>query len=412
MARFFGSKKSPPPNPPKFSSARPNNPAQPGLNSEISGLRIIEESDATGSTRPATTEVDKDSITFRAVTTCINLGLRLLESPQGKAALVSIGQGVVSNRAKFEHIYEDNPQNMPWWVELFLARLRASFPSALLTNRLAGEGATLRANWGQGGVKMRQWDPKDAGNLKLNKLIIYHLIRAGRKSAQNEQPRDAHVCAYERFLFLMGITVAHELVHFFVGFLTGYDAPSTPGEVSFLPSIYNIPIAGGRYVGESGRAWEGVVFGGIVETIENRSSPLGVYQSGDLYLIDANETVRKVDHASVKRILALCKFRLITPLRKHTLMAGEDMDFPLRTTGANIALDTLILTARRMSSVRAEILPPGLIPTSPRDRRGPGVISSENLRSLTRLAPHTVRGREFAILGHVLREPSYLFVAA
>ena len=108
----------------------------------------------------------------------------------------------------------------------------------------------------------------------------------------------------------MGITVAHELVYFFVGFLTGYDRPSTPEEVTYLPSLYSSQTAGGIDVGESGRAWEGSVFGGIVEVWGNSSSPLGVYQAGDLCIIDSNKMVREVDHASVKRILALCKFTL------------------------------------------------------------------------------------------------------
>ncbi|KAK8068466.1 hypothetical protein PG996_007578 [Apiospora saccharicola] len=205
---------------------------------------------------------------------------------------------------------------------------------------------------------MRPWDPKDAGLLKLNKMIIDHLIRAGTR---NEQLRDAHVSAYERFLFLMGITVAHELVHFFVGFLTGYDRPSTPEEVTYLPSLYSSQTAGGIDVGESGRAWEGSVFGGIVEVWENTSSPLGVYQARDLCIIDSNKMVRKVDHASVKRILALC-----------------------------------------LSSAAAV----------PRERRGPGVISAKELEALTPRVLHTVRAREFAVLERTLKEPSYLFVAA
>ncbi|KAI1390125.1 uncharacterized protein F4822DRAFT_224958 [Hypoxylon trugodes] len=82
----------------------------------------------------------------------------------------------------------------------------------------------------------------------------------------------------------MAITVAHELMHFFTGFLTGYDYSMTPEQVSYLPSFYNREARDGRMVGESGRAWEGNVLGGVVEAMEELSQPAD--QAGVLWVID------------------------------------------------------------------------------------------------------------------------------
>ncbi|KAK5635393.1 hypothetical protein RRF57_011105 [Xylaria bambusicola] len=109
-----------------------------------------------------------------------------------------------------------------------------------------------------------------------------NLIQAGDKVTRNRPPYEAHLEAYESFTFIMGITVAHELVHFFVGYLTGQDVPDTPEWVSYLPPVYNRVEENGTEIGESGRTWEGYVLGGIVETAEDTSNPLGAYQAGTL----------------------------------------------------------------------------------------------------------------------------------
>lgn len=139
----------------------------------VGGLRIFEESDRMDAFPPDKKVLDKDSVVFRAVVIVIDLGLNILETEQGKRGIAKVGINVISNRKNFEHIYEDKAENMMWWVELFLARLRASFPGIILTSRIGGEGQTFRTNWAQGGVKMRQWDPKASGVMQLNKLVRF-----------------------------------------------------------------------------------------------------------------------------------------------------------------------------------------------------------------------------------------------
>ncbi len=137
--------------------------------------------------------------------------------------------------------------------------------------------------------------------------IIQHLLRAGEAASRRVHPRKAHLAAFESFMFLMAITVAHEVVHFFTGFLTGYVLPPTPAEVSFLPSKYNARWNGVE-LGESGRAWEATLLGGIIEGVEDPSHPLGVYQAGTFYLIDEQNQARRIDRHYVKRFLERSEF--------------------------------------------------------------------------------------------------------
>lgn len=68
---------------------------------------------------------------------------------------------------------------------------------------------------------------------------------------------------YERWVFRMALSVAHELTHFFTGYITGDGRPITPNNVS-------VP---GWPGGEAGRAWEIATFGGIVEFWSERTDP-------------------------------------------------------------------------------------------------------------------------------------------
>ncbi|KAI0903663.1 hypothetical protein F4823DRAFT_568460 [Ustulina deusta] len=358
---------------------------------QVGGLRMSQESDGTDANPPRLSTVARDSVTFRAVAAVVDLGLSLLETPEGKHSLAWIGREVISHRAHFDHIYEDRPENMAWWVDFFLVRLRNHFPPLVLTNHIRGEGEAYKANWARGGLKMNQWDPNKAGVMKLNKLIIQHLLRAGEAASRRVHPRKAHLAAFESFMFLMAITVAHEVVHFFTGFLTGYVLPPTPAEVSFLPSKYNVRWNGVE-LGESGRAWEATLLGGIIEGVEDPSHPLGVYQAGTFYLIDEQNQARRIDRHYVKRFLE------------------RNFTFPLRTTGVPTTLHNLDRETRRMYELRWCLLPSGLVQSL--NRGSLQVISNENLRIYTGTPSYTVRDREFAIVRQASVEPDYLFVPA
>jgi hypothetical protein len=85
-----------------------------------------------------------------------------------------------------------------------------------------------------------------------------------------------HTEEFQRFLFLMGMAAAHELVHAFVGFLTGDSGTNTPGAADF-------PRPGGPQTsGESGNYFEGTLTGFIVQAYYSPGSPLGNRQAGEL----------------------------------------------------------------------------------------------------------------------------------
>lgn len=109
--------------------------------------------------------------------------------------------------------------------------------------------------------------------------------------------------AHESIMFLMAITVAHELVHLFVGLLTGYIEPTTPPDVTYIAEHYNKQLEDGTFAGESGRAWESLMFGGTVEVYEDEDHSLGFRQSGAIYLIDPQRYGRQIDHECVRLIL-------------------------------------------------------------------------------------------------------------
>jgi hypothetical protein len=130
------------------------------------------------------------------------------------------------------------------------------------------------------------------------------MITAGNNSASTNHPDE--LTAFESFMFLVSVTIAHELMHLFVGFLAGYNWPSTPPKISFLPQLFNNDIDD-EEVGESGRYWEGVVLGGTIESYENTSNPLGSRQAGDLFLFDSQMRARKLDRACIRRNLEFSK---------------------------------------------------------------------------------------------------------
>ncbi|KAF5261425.1 hypothetical protein FOXYS1_7877 [Fusarium oxysporum] len=370
------------------SSSRGQRAASP---SEMIGrLRVMVEADqAPPGYEYAQTKLPDTSVEFRAAATVVNLALSMLETPEGRSCITRIGQTFIASRRSFHHIYEDDPRNMPWWVDFFLNRLRATFPNVVLSNHINGEGQTEKSNWARGGLKMRQWDPSMAGTMRLNKKVIENMITAGNNSASTNHPDE--LTAFESFMFLVSVTIAHELMHLFIGFLAGYNWPSTPPQLSFLPELFNNEIDD-QEVGESGRYWEGVVLGGTVETYEDTSNPLGSRQAGDLFLFDSQMRARKLDRGCIRRNLDF------------------NFDFPLRTVGRSIHIDDLDDQRRPMKDARATSLPRGV--SLDRDRAR--TVEPAQLEYYASLPSHTatsiqMKGFDAAFDQHGVRGIRILF---
>ncbi|KAK4235063.1 hypothetical protein C8A03DRAFT_18136, partial [Achaetomium macrosporum] len=100
----------------------------------------------------------------------------------------------------------------------------------------------------------------------------------------------------------MTVSVAHEIVHFLTGFLTGTEEPHAPPEVTAAP--YDDQR---NNKGEWGRYWESILLSGFLEFWSSSSDPLGVRQAGVPYLFSvgsmATATGQQVSMSYVQQFL-------------------------------------------------------------------------------------------------------------
>ncbi|KAK0753760.1 hypothetical protein B0T18DRAFT_397767 [Schizothecium vesticola] len=78
-----------------------------------------------------------------------------------------------------------------------------------------------RISWFEGGSQL--YSAKEAAMFRLNQYNVQNAIAAGEAGEGGE---------FQRFLFLLGLSSAHEIVHIFVGYLTGNE-DVTPGRVQY-----------------------------------------------------------------------------------------------------------------------------------------------------------------------------------
>lgn len=90
--------------------------------------------------------------------------------------------------------------------------------------------------------------------------------------------KSIHSHAYDRFRVIMGVTIAHGLVHCFMNYLfDGDETWNTPTEVmgiKFLNANY----------GDSGSVWEIEMLGGKFMTYKEPDHPLADDQAGKMWL--------------------------------------------------------------------------------------------------------------------------------
>lgn len=108
------------------------------------------------------------------------------------------------------------------------------------------------------------------------------MIAVGRRALTYSKTTDSGyvncMTHWDRFIFQLGIAIAHEIVHFFTGFLTGTSYPDTPPKITYSGF-------GNSATGEAGRFWEGQLFRGIVDVFEDPRDPLGPFQAGALMIV-------------------------------------------------------------------------------------------------------------------------------
>jgi hypothetical protein len=90
--------------------------------------------------------------------------------------------------------------------------------------------------------------------------------------------------AYRCFLFLLAVTIAHELVHCFMCSVSTDERLDTPIE---LDGTITGTLDGNACWGDSGTVWEFNVLGGILIVLEEPNHPLGDRQAGRLWIVGA-----------------------------------------------------------------------------------------------------------------------------
>jgi hypothetical protein len=277
------------------------------MSAPLENLEVYFEEDAGGQVK-----LDTNSTRYRIVKAIIHLALCVLETPEGRRSLADIARDIIrardntpgSKSRRPHHIYTDSPARIPLWIDRFLSSLRADFPGVVIAEQgLQGEAEVERYDWGS---DMRDYDSRGAGVLYVKKSIIINMANV------LPQHRDDDTISYDLFKFQMVVSVAHEMLHFLTGYLTGSATPDTPPQVNAVP--YRLETSRG----EAGRNWESNFLGGFVEMWSVDSDPLGPRQPGMPYLFPSGPTSttagREVSLAYISEFLKQGKSRSVVTL--------------------------------------------------------------------------------------------------
>lgn len=293
---------------------------------------------------------------FKLLAHCIHLGLKFLEHEVGNAALVATASQIILERRIFKksedpdtrergaNVYDSGDTERPLsemkhWVNDFLKKVRADFPTTYATRTLPPsiDGMTHNCAWG---TDIKKYEPKLGGRLYVHQCVsppeirddelirrrelipheqmvdqavsianaIHKLdekLEACKKKVNNEKnakekarlqevhnavARDLAMMktSYDTAVYHLSITFSHELCHLFTGFLTGANRPRTPEKVTAAD------FATPGYCGEHGWAWEYKVFNGCTFFfIESRMEKLPLeQQTGTPYAHDNDSEMK------------------------------------------------------------------------------------------------------------------------
>ncbi|KAK3906933.1 hypothetical protein C8A05DRAFT_29135 [Staphylotrichum tortipilum] len=243
--------------------------------------------------------------------------LKLLKTPKSRKALADIGKDAVRAWDRHEHVYFDKLDQMSEWVDVFLDRLGKNFVTVELAKRIPYSGAFEPNSWNEEGARAKVWEPRLAGKLYINCF------------------------AYDRFSFLVTVTIAHELVHCFMGFLSGAEQTDSP--ISLAGFTYE--ALGGW--GDSGTAWERRVLGGVASNLEEPAHPLGRRQAGTQWLIDPFGSTHEIDFKHAFKRESCPDSGSQAPPKGNVVFV-----VPLPTTGQIYARDEKYRKFKDMSRVR------------------------------------------------------------
>ncbi|KAH6846970.1 hypothetical protein B0I37DRAFT_353760 [Chaetomium sp. MPI-CAGE-AT-0009] len=243
-----------------------------------------------------TDNLDPDAL--GAVYRMIRLALDILAHERSVEKMVYIGAHSVQSWGDRKHpkqiIYPTTPSSdeksrykkpsdreMGRWVAVFLGKIRHCFPRIDIRELDEGTHAMFGRldSWVEDARQscfdahqeptqenvMLHWHALDSGLMRLdiNSIKAIAQTRSWYLDAEKAGDKDAakrYRIDHRAILVEGAFSVAHELVHCFIGFLSGTRAAATP--LSLVPKGWedeNTP-----YRGESGRKWEELALGGCV----------------------------------------------------------------------------------------------------------------------------------------------------
>lgn len=278
----------------------------------IGNLEMFTDEGATGSQEDV--ELPPTSLRYRTVESFLDLALRILECPQGRESLVQVANALLDEfegqKPPVPHTFKGARTRLPNYITHFLQKLREDFPFVHL-EWADGQATTDRYDWGS---DCSQYRPKSAGFIIVHRAIVNNMIYISQQSSEVAGNN------YERYQFEMGITMAHEIVHLFTGYITGTMYPITPRIVTCNPYVHGKE-------GEAGRYWELKLLGGVLECYTNKNDPLGLRrQAGEFYIVKpgfGNAEARAISDDFITDFLAGSKY---TPRRSQTLCSSKTIN--------------------------------------------------------------------------------------
>ncbi|KAJ4310292.1 hypothetical protein N0V84_011044 [Fusarium piperis] len=230
-----------------------------------------------------TVSKEENSWTYTLVASSINIGLKILESPQGREALEDLGRHVVRSwHSLGVHQFGGNVDHMRAYIDHFLSALRQSFPNVLVADIGGLDILAHTARMPPSPIPGVSWDgnllaymPKKAIALSFNLPRVADMVGAtsvvwldrSKDDDRGRRERARMLDRHKDFQFMFGVSTAHELCHAFVGYLS----QNNPAPISYTPpdvSYLNYAVQDrdtDTENGESGRWFERRLFGGSLE---------------------------------------------------------------------------------------------------------------------------------------------------
>ncbi|KAG5292539.1 hypothetical protein I7I48_04664 [Histoplasma ohiense] len=237
------------------------------------------------------TEYPSDSIEFAHIASAISIALAILESEQGTAALRDLALGYDDQRLG-SCMFSKDAEAAYLFVRPFLQLLRLNFPIVVVDDTIHTQdclGYHERAVWTG---PRESFNPRAQG-IHLNGSRVRDMTYAAQR------PEQIH--RFRMFQFLFATTIVHEAgAHLFITYMTN-------GRVNTPPQI-TAPGFGTRLVGESGRFYELVLFGGTTEFY--RDSQQDDRQAGVPHQIDADERAWRISPVFID---AVCRYEFTFP---------------------------------------------------------------------------------------------------